>query len=183
MKRTLLIAAVAVALIVALVYVFKPRPAGHTETPEQIKNLAWRDVFKRSIACEEKREGEHCTLVMEVNALKAQHAKQGETFWVNQMLRLGDWYTYVGTKDYKPGQPDAPEIAKAVELYEWLLENKPFFGDKVLYGYARLYDSPHNAQWAAAHASQARKFYKRHQERFPAGAYATEVTAALSGAR
>lgn len=180
MNRILIVAAVAVALIVALVYVFKPRPTADTITPEQIKNLPWKDAFERAKACEEKREGEHCTLVMEVNALKSQNAKQGEGFWVNQMLRLGDWYTYVGTKDYKPGQPDAPEIAKAVELYNWLLDNKPFYGDKALYGFARLYDSPYNAQWAAAHASDARKYYKRHQERFPTGAYASEVTAALS---
>lgn len=183
MNRILIVAAIAVALIVALVYVFKPRPKGDLTSPEQIKSLPWKDAFDRSIACEEKREGEHCTLIMEVNALKAQHAKQGEGFWVNQMLRLGDWYTYVGTKDYKPGQPDAPEIAKAVELYDWMLENKPFFGDKVLYGYARLYDSPYNEQWAAAHASEAHKLYTRHQERFPSGAYASDVTAALNRLR
>lgn len=180
MNRTLIFIAVAAALAVALFYVFKPRPAVDALTPAQIKDLDWRELMKRSEACEEKREGDQCTLIMEVNALKAQHAKQGEKFWVNQMLRLGDWYTYAGTKDFQPGKADAPEIAKAVELYDWLLENKPFFGDKILYGYARLYDSPYNAAWAAAHADQARKYYLRLQDRFPGGAYASEVTAALT---
>jgi hypothetical protein len=181
MKKTVLIFGI-VALVGAgaLFYVLRKPTAENQLTPAQIKALPQKQVFDLAVECDEKKISEHCTLIMEVNALKAQHAKEGEKFWINQMLRLGSWYTYVGTKDWSPGKSEAPEIAKAKELYDWLLENKPFFGDRALLGYAKLYDSPHNAEWARANAKEAAALYDRLQRKFPDSPYASEVTAALA---
>jgi hypothetical protein len=147
-------------------------------TPAQIKEMDFRKLHELAIACEAKTFQENCTLIMEVLALKAQHARQGETFWINQMLRLGKWYGYVGTKDYKAGSPDAPEIKKAVELYDWLIENKPFFGDKILLGRAQLYDTE-NQDWRKAHKAEALEIYEKLRQRFPASQAATDATVAI----
>jgi hypothetical protein len=174
----ILIVAVAAAAVLFF-FVLKPRPQIETVSPAQVKEMPFDQLFALANKCAETKTGDNCTLILEVTYLKAQHAKKGESFWMNQAFRLGDWYTYVGTKDWKSGQPDAPEIKKAAELYDWLLENKPFFGDRAYLGYARLYDSPYNADWARLHGDEARKYYELLLAKFPASTYAAAATAAL----
>lgn len=173
------LAIVALAVIGGLYYVLKPRPQIEALTPAQINAKPYGELFQLANECAEKKTGENCTLILEVNYLKAQHAKKGEQFWMNQAFRLGDWYTYVGTKDWKPGAPDAPEIKKAAELYDWILDNKPFFGDRALLGYAKLYDSPYNKDWATAHTEQARAHYEKLRAKHPDSKYAAEASAAV----
>lgn len=164
----------------ALWYVFQARPTEDLYTPAEIKAMNYKKLHELAIACEEKTFEENCTLIMEVLALKSQHARQGETFWVNQMLRLARWYGYVGAKDYDAGEPDAPEIKKAIETYDWLMENKPFFGDQILLGRAKLYDSSVNEAWRAAHKAEALENYEKLRQRFPTSKYASEATAAVA---
>lgn len=164
----------------ALFYVFRPRPAEDLYTPAQIKAMDYKKLHELAIACEAKTFEENCTLIMEVLALKAQHARQGETFWVNQMLRLGKWYGHVGVQEYKAGAPDAPEIKKANDVYDWLMENKPFFGDQVLLGRAKLYDTAENDAWRAAHKAEALENYEKLRQRFPMSKSVTEATEAVA---
>ncbi len=162
----------------ALWYVFQQRPVEDLYTPVQIKAMDHRQLHALAIQCEEN-EFENCTLIMEVLALKAQHARQGETFWVNQMLRLGKWYGHKGVQNWEPGTPDAPEIKKAIEMYDWLVENKPFFGDQILLYRAKLYDTAENEDWRKAHKAEALENYTKLRERFPMSKSMTEATDAV----
>lgn len=179
MKKTVILSVLLFVAVGTILYYTFERRRGPQYTPEQVKQLDWRTLHTLAGACEAGQEPGDCTLIMEVNALKAQKAKQGEKFWITQMLRLGDWYNRTGLTPWQPGQPEPPEIRKAEELYQWLLDNKPFHAEHILYGYARLYDSPYNQAWAQAHATQAKKYYQELQQRYPQNPYATEVTAAL----
>lgn len=160
-------------------YFIRQRPMQEQLTVEQIKAKEWRDLLKLSLECEQKVFEENCTIIFEVLALKSQHARQGESFWVKQMLRLSNWYAYAGTRNYKTGGPDAPEIKKATETLDWLEENKPFFGDQIMLARAKIYDTE-NAEWSAAHKTQAREMYQRLQTAYPSSPYATAATAALA---
>ena len=173
------------ALIAAagLWYALRPRPVEERLTPAQIQKMPFTQLFDLAGQCEAHTFDANCTLIFEVMALKSQHAKEGEKFWVTQMLRLGDWYIYAGTRDWKPGSPDAPEVKKALEVFDWVYENKPFYGDGALIGRARLYNSKYNPAWAAAHRAEAKDAYAKLQKRYPAAPYATEATAALNSLR
>ncbi len=158
------------------------KQAQQAAKPVPLEQLDFRQLLTRSLACEENRDSEDCTRIFELLALKSQpqHAKQGENFWMRQMFRLGDWYAYAGTHGYEAGAAEAPEVAKAVELYDWVLEQKPFFSAQALLGKARLYDSQWNRDWAGAHRDEARALYENLVRRYPDSPYAAEATTALS---
>lgn len=178
-KNIVVLVLLALVATAGAFYFLRQRPVQEQLTVEQIKAKDWRELLKLSMECEQKVFEENCTAIFEVLALKSQHAKQGESFWVKQMLRLSNWYAYAGTRDYKTGGAEAPELKKASEVLDWLEENKPFFGDQILLARARLYDTA-NAEWSAAHKSQAREMYLKLQAAYPSSPYATEATAALA---
>lgn len=144
--------------------------------------MSFRELMPLARACEDERDGSDCTLIMEVLALKSQpqHARQGERFWLTQMYRLGDWYTWQATHPYPEAETDAAAFAKAVEVYEWVVQNKPFNAAGALYGKARLYDSKYSEEWAARHRERARELYEQVQERFPESEYSERAEEALS---
>jgi hypothetical protein len=153
-------------------YVFQPRPEPTTHKPKDIASMEFRELFALASECEAGKIEEHCTMIIEIMALKSQHARQGERFWMEQMGRLGEWYTRVGEATYKLGGEEPPEFAKANEVFDWVLKTKPFHGDRSLLGKARIHE-------ITGRTEMARASYERLQERFPDSKYAAQVTEAL----
>jgi hypothetical protein len=135
------------------------------EARQEILDMDWRQLHRLAGECERGEREDRCTLIFEVLALKAQHARQGESFWIRQMGRLGDWHLRVAAENYESGQPEPEEFQKALDVSEWILENKPFQGARALRGMARYHD-------ALGNPDEARRYTERLVQRFPDSPYA-----------
>ncbi len=175
MKKTIAFAVVLLALIAGvLYYALQPRQQSAGFKPEDVKTLSFDQLYAMSAQCEKGERTDHCTLILEAMAMKAQHAKRGERFWMHNMARLGEWYVREGKARYVAGQELPEEYKKALDLYDWILKNKPAYGDRALYGKASL-------QLAVGDAGGADKSFARLQRDFPSSTYASKITEARLG--